>query len=155
MADVEMETEVGQWIEQRGKLRNGVELAGKVLDHQTDVVFAGHNGEFAQTLQVAIDHEGAVVHRDIVVGVEIHPTGAQLGKDAREADEFVHGGAADGFKRAGEREVVSRMTDDGQMMFFQGGAEGVWIDLPGAGFGRFQGEIHKLRARGARSIRFR
>ena len=53
VADVQVQPQLRQRLQQIGKLLDGVELPGQVLDHQPHADLSGHFEKFMNALQIA------------------------------------------------------------------------------------------------------
>lgn len=139
VADVEVEAEVGEFAEEFAELMGVVEVAGQVFDHEADVEAVAVGLEFGEGLDVFVDVEGAGVEGGVAIGVDVHPFGADLGEGVETGAEFFDGGAAEGFKGAGDGEVVGGVAYDIHVVCLEEGFDGGKVGGVGAGGGGFQG----------------
>ena len=142
--DIQVQSEFRQRIEQFAQLRSGVVIARQVLDHQSDAEAAGFRQQFLEGADVLLDVKAAVVHGRVPVRVQIHPAGPDDAERLETPPQLAHTGPADLFESAAHREVVRGMTDHLHSVFLEGFANGVWIDAPGRGRGRFQRQVQEL-----------
>ena len=144
VADVEVEAEFGDGVEEFAELGAGVEFAGDVFDHQADAVVARGGEEFADGFDVLFDDEMARMKGGVAIRMEIHPLGADFGEEFDAAFAFLDGGAADGFEGAGERKIVRGVANDAEAEVFEGGANFVGVNFPRSGGGGFESKIDKI-----------
>src|SRR4051812_19293252 len=78
MADVEVEPELRNGVEEFAELLAVVEVARGVLDHEAEAVVAGDGDEFADAFDVLFDDEWTRVKGGVAVGMQVHPFCADL-----------------------------------------------------------------------------
>jgi hypothetical protein len=142
--DVQVKPQLGQRVQQLAQISSAVEVSWQILDHESHAALRGIRLQLRDGLDVSANEETPVVHRRMVVGVEVHPASADRRKGVHTAPELDQCRPADLLDAAGYRKVKGGMADDAELVTLQGAPDGISIDFPGGGAGRLEGEVDKL-----------
>ncbi len=146
VADVEVQAQLRQGIEQLAQLRRCVKVPRQVLDHQSDTSLHRIGEKLAQRGQILLDEEAAVVHRGVAVRMDVHPAYADGGEHVDAPAQLVNRGLADLLDAARDRQVEGGVPHHLQAVALQGAANRHRIHSPGGGHGRLQGEIDETES---------
>ncbi len=148
VTEIQMQPQFGHSVEDFAHLRGIVELAGQVFDHQADAVLPRFRQQLAQGLDVAPNVKRAVVKRREAVGMNVHPHGAEFGKNADAAAEFSQSRLPELLDGARQRQVIRRVSDDRQLVPLEFAAHLVNVDVGGGGPRRFERKVEEFQPQG-------
>src|SRR5918992_6173846 len=117
--DVQMKSELREWLEQLTELAGGVEVTGEIFHHQAEATLARIGQKLTHGCDIALNEEAAVVHGGVPVGMHIHPARANRGEDVDAAAQLLHRGAPDLFDSTGNRQVEGGMTNHAELVLLE------------------------------------
>jgi hypothetical protein len=146
VTDIQMQTQLGQRIEQLAQLCRGVEVAGQILQHQTDAPMRRVGKQLGQSLQILLHKERARVHWGMAVGMDVHPAGANSSKHVHAAPQLLQRCPADFLDSTGDGQVIRGVAHDAEPVALERLPYGLTVDSPRSRHRRFQGEVDKSQA---------
>ena len=94
MADIEMQADLRQGIEEFAQLPRVVKRTRNIFDHNTDPAVAPGVDEFAEAEEISFDDETAFVHGSVAIRMNVHPFHAEPGEGFQAVFEFLDRGTA-------------------------------------------------------------
>lgn len=110
VADIEVQAELRNLLQEFSQLRGIVEISRQILDHESDAGPLRIRQQFPNRLDIPPNKKTAIVKGSIAVGMHIHPLGADGAEHLETTPQLRDRPQPHVFNRAGERQIESGMA---------------------------------------------